>query len=426
MVGPADTLHAVKPVKPMVTLAVTLALIATACTRQPTEQAVATTTSQATTSSAAVSTTTQPSTTTSDAPLKAVSVIGIPNDLAQATGLLLSTVSDSRNDAGRLSSDLVAHHAGVIGDLPKSYTATAAIQALDTGGSVAIVELETGDFVALADEGDGWIAVGASLGSLGFTPWFGENPRRILVLGSDARPGGDPAVHRMDSIHLLTSVPDQAAGAILGYPRDSYVNTPYGEMRINAITSSSRGPEALFSQFTDEWDIPLEGYILTGFAGFEDLVAATIGRLTITLPRSIPTQEWFAGFRSGEQTLNPTRTLDFSRTRKLIPGGDFTRSWHQGLVMKATLTMLQDRPLSDLPILIGELAKYTETNLTATDLIQLGSAAMLMDIASISNDVLPGHLGRGAGGTSVVYLEPEADSIVADVLDDGLLNNPNE
>jgi hypothetical protein len=48
---------------------------------------------------------------------------------------------------------------------------------------------------------------------------------------------------------------------------------------------------------------------------------------------------------------------------------------------------------------------------------------MIMDIAEISNDVLPGQLGRGAGGTSVVYLEPEADDIVADVIDDGLLNN---
>lgn len=413
-----------KSSNPLLTLAVALAFIAAACNTQPTAEAVDTTTSQATTSSAAVSTTAEPTTTTTAAPLKAVAVIGIPNDLAMATGLLLSTVSDSRNDIGNLNNELVAHHAGVIGDLPDRYTATATVQSLDTGGSVAIVELETGDFVALADEGDGWIAVGAHLGSLGFTPWFGENPRRILVLGSDARPGGDAAVHRMDSIHILTSVPDQAAGAILGYPRDSYVDTPYGEMRINALTSSSRGPEALFSQFTDEWGIPLEGYILTGFAGFEDLVAATIGRLNITLPRSIPTQEWFAGFRSGEQTLNPTRTLDFSRTRKLIPGGDFTRSWHQGLVMKATLTMLQDRPLTDLPVLIGELAKYTETNLTATDLIQLGAAGMLMDIAEISNDVLPGHLGRGAGGTSVVYLEPEADDIVADVIDDGLLNTP--
>jgi LCP family protein required for cell wall assembly len=406
-----------------VALVVAVATLASACNTQPADQGVTTTLTQATTTSSGATTTAPaPATTTTSAPLETVVVTGIPADLAVVVGQLLSAIQDPRNDTANLDEGLVAHHADMIGDLPQSYDATATVQELDIGGSVAIVELHTGDFLALANEGQGWVAVGAQLGTLGFTPWFGENPRRVLVLGSDARPGGNAAVHRMDSIHILTSVADQASGAILGYPRDSYVDTPYGEMRINALTSSSRGPEALFSQFTEEWDIPLEGYILTGFAGFEDLIAATIGRLSITLPRSIPTQEWFAGFSSGEQALNPTRALDFSRTRKLIPGGDFTRSWHQGLVMKATLTMLQDRPISDLPVLIGELAKYTETNLTSTDLIQLGAAGMMMDVSQISNDVLPGHLGRGAGGASVVFLEPEADDIVADVIDDGLLN----
>jgi LCP family protein required for cell wall assembly len=406
-----------------VALVVAVATLASACNTQPADQGVTTTLTQATTTSSGATTTAPaPATTTTSAPLETVVVTGIPADLAVVVGQLLSAIQDPRNDTANLDESLVAHHADVIGDLPQSYDATATVQELDIGGSVAIVELHTGDFLALANEGQGWVAVGAQLGTLGFTPWFGENPRRVLVLGSDARPGGNAAVHRMDSIHILTSVADQASGAILGYPRDSYVDTPYGEMRINALTSSSRGPEALFSQFTEEWNIPVEGYILTGFAGFEDLIAATIGRLSITLPRSIPTQEWFAGFSSGEQTLNPTRALDFSRTRKLIPGGDFTRSWHQGLVMKATLTMLQDRPISDLPVLIGELAKYTETNLTSTDLIQLGAAGMMMDVSQISNDVLPGHLGRGAGGASVVFLEPEADDIVADVIDDGLLN----
>ncbi|MGI9584944.1 MAG: LCP family protein [Acidimicrobiia bacterium] len=412
--------------KPLIALVAAVAIGASACNAQPAEQSTTTAPPLASTTTVGASTTTTAAaTTTTVAPIETVGVTGIPADLAFAVEQLLSAIQDPRNETPNVDEALVEHHTGVIGDLPASYVASATVQELDTGGSVAIVELETGDFAALADEGDGWYVVGAQLASLGFTPWLGDDPRRVLVLGSDARPGGDAAVHRMDSIHILTSVADEASGAILGYPRDSYVSTPYGEMRINALTSSSRGPEALFSQFTEEWNIPLEGYILTGFAGFEDLVAATIGRLTITLPRSIPTQEWFAGFPSGEQTLNPTRTLDFSRTRKLIPGGDFTRSWHQGLVMKATLTMLQDRPVSDLPVLIGELAKYTETNLTATDLIQLGAAAMLMDISQISNDVLPGHLGRGAGGASVVFLEPEADDIVADVIDDGLLNKSN-
>jgi LCP family protein required for cell wall assembly len=223
----------------------------------------------------------------------------------------------------------------------------------------------------------------------------------------------------------LTSVPSEHSGAILGYPRDSWIDSQYGSMRINALTSSGRGPDALFGFFTDTWEVPLEGYILTGFAGFEDLVGAALGRVTLTIPIPIPTQEWFDGFSKGEQRLNPTRLLDFARTRKLIPGGDFTRSYHQGIVMLAALTMIQEKSIGDLPGLLAILTRYTTTNLTATDLIQLGAAAMEMDIGSITNEVLPGSLGRAGGGASVVFLDQGFETIVEDVTDDGLRNSSN-
>lgn len=243
------------------------------------------------------------------------------------------------------------------------------------------------------------------------------------MLGSDARPGGDAAVHRMDSIHVVTAVPSEGAGTILGWPRDTWISSPFGEMRINALTSSGRGPDALFDHFTATWDIPLDGYILTAFAGFEDLVAASVGRLLINLPISIPTQLWWPGFSSGEQTLTPARTLEYARTRKGVRNGDFSRSKHHGVIMLAVLTMLRQGSVEDVPALLGELVKYTETNLTPTDLIQLGVAAFYMDIGEITNEVLPGHLGRAGGGASVVFLEPEAEDIVGDVIEDGIRNN---
>jgi hypothetical protein len=90
--------------------------------------------------------------------------------------------------------------------------------------------------------------------------------------------------------------------------------------------------------------------------------------------------------------------------------------------MKAMLTMLLDRPITDVPMLLGALVKYAETNLTPTDLIQLGTAGFLLNVEDISNEVLPGKLGRGAGGASVVLLDPGFEDIVADVVDDGLRN----
>lgn len=400
--------------------AIVLALVATACSPTTAIEATTTTPSIAPTTTR-VSTTTTVAITTTTRPLETVRVIGdMPPEIAAATGAFLSTVHDPRNDTAAIEPELIAHHAALSGSLDEVYSGTATTKELETGGAVAVVTLEGEELIILADEGAGWHVVGSDL-ALGAGPWFGESPRRVLVLGSDARPGGAPAVHRMDSIHVLTAVPQEGAGTILGWPRDTWIESPYGDMRVNALTTSGRGADAIFSHFTDTWDIPLDGYILTAFSGFEKLIAASVGRLIINLPISIPAQEWWPGFRSGEQTLNPTRTLDYARTRKQVPGGDFARSKHQGVIMLAVLTMLQQGSVEDVPSLLGELVKYTETNLSPSDLIQLGVAAFYMDVGDVTNTVLPGQLGRATGGKSVVFLDPEADGIITDVIADGLL-----
>jgi LCP family protein required for cell wall assembly len=401
-----------------------LSLLGTACSPAASEE-VTTTAASTTTVEPPATTTLPPETTTTAAtPLKTVRIAGdIPIALAEASQIFLSNIQDARNDTLGLDPDMIAHHQDLEGGLDDAYTGTATIQDLETGGAVAVVQLDNGDLLLLADEGAGWRVVGADLSSTGTDPWFGESPRRVLVLGSDARPGGDAAVHRMDSIHVVTAVPESGEGTILGWPRDTWVGTPFGEMRINALTSSGRGPVALFNHFTNSWEVPLDGYILTAFSGFEDLIASSVGRLLINLPIAIPTQLWWPGFSSGEQTLTPARTLEYARTRKGVRNGDFSRSKHHGVIMLAVLTMLQQGSVEDVPVLVGELVRYTDTNLKPADLIQLGVAAFYMDVGEITNEVLPGHLGRAGGGASVVFLEPEATQIIADVIEDGILND---
>jgi anionic cell wall polymer biosynthesis LytR-Cps2A-Psr (LCP) family protein len=406
------------------------ALVLAACTPAATDEPPTTTAPSATSSSSTEAPTTTEqaeTTTTTEEPLAVVSVSGeMPSDLSQAASMFMSVIQDPRNDAGDIDPALVEHLAAASGELDDAYSAVATTQELSTGGSVGVVTLSSGDLLLLAEEGNGWTVVGADLSSPDIEPWFGTSPLRVLVLGSDARPGAAAGVSRMDSIHIVTAVPEQQAGTILGFPRDSWVSTQYGDMRINALTASRRGPDAIYSFFTEDWEIPLDGYILTAFSGFERLIGATIGRLLIDLPRSVPSRLYWPGFSAGEQRLSPTRTLELARTRKGVPGGDFTRSMNQGLIMLATLTMLQQGTVQDVPLLLGELVEYTETNLTPTDLIRLGAAAFVLDVGTIDNVVLPGKLGRATGGASVVFLDPEAEDIIADVVDDGLLTPPDE
>ena len=365
--------------------------------------------------------TTSSSTTTTTEPLGHVDVEGdLPPGLTESVAALLSWQRDPRNDVPAIPEGLSAHLADQPLATPDTVSATATSAAIE-GGEIAVVETDSGDLLLAADEGSGWMIVGANPAS--GTPWYGEEPRMVLVIGSDARVGTDQQTHRADSIHVLTANPSEGTATILGFPRDSWVSTAYGSMKFTSLMAG-RGPQAMVDQFVDEWGLPVEGYVVTGFEGFEDLMGQ-IGYLPIELPRAIPNQAWWAGWPVGDQTLSPQRTLEYSRTRKGIPGGDLTRSANQGLVMLAVLRLLQMNDVADAPEIVSVLLDHTWTSLTPTDLVQLAATIHTLDADEIDNVVVPGTLGQ-AGAASVVRLTPEADEMLSDLADNGLLDEGTE
>jgi len=396
---------------------VAVAVLISACTAgEPTQE---TTTTGATTTGPTTTTTTTAATTT--APLRTIDVMAagdVPDGVATAAAAVLSKAADQRNPDPDAAEGLVAHLAALT--LPDSITIVSMRTAtLPDGQVLGVARTDSGDVVLAIDETSGWRIVGADMGSLGAEPWYGESPHMVLIIGSDARPGQDPVRFHADSIHVVTAIPERGTGAILGWPRDSFVPTPYGDMKITALMVN-RGPEVMKTFFEDHWELPIEGYIATGFRGFENLIGV-LGRLVIDIPRALPTQEWFAGFSAGEQSLTPVRALDYARTRKRVPGGDLTRSFNQGLVMLAALRMIQMNGIDEVPDLVAALVEHTYTDLTPEQLLQLGASAFAIDPGVIENQVLPGEVGR-AVGASVVFLDPEAEVIIADLREDGLLN----
>ena len=398
-----------------------LALLAAACTSDseaaPDVAPASTTTPPiATTQAAEPTTTSQAPTTSTTREVETVTVDGdLPKGILAAIATVLSWQRDDRNETPTLPEGLAEHLADVPLSTPDEVSVTGTTAAIE-GGEIAVVETDTGDVLLAADEGDGWRIVGADPAA--GPPWYGEEPRLVMVIGSDARPGESQERLRADSIHLLTANPSEGTGTILGFPRDSWVSTPYGSMKFTSLMAG-RGPQVMVDKVVDTWDLPVEGYVVTGFKGFENLMK-NLGNLQIDLPRAIPTQAWWPGFRAGEQTLSPQRTLEYARTRKQVPGGDFTRSANQGVVMLAVLRLLQMNDIADAPEIISVLLDHTWTSLTPTDLIQLSATVHTLDPDEINNVVLPGTLGR-AGTASVVYLAPEADEILADLGDDGLV-----
>jgi len=394
-------------------------LIAAACS--PSVAETTATTLSTTTTLPLSTTTTGSSTTTTTAPVISVRVEGeLPDELLAVVASLLSWQIDDRNKPPEIPEGLEAHLAdhpiATTDDLEVTGT-TAEVE----GGEVGVVLTESGDVLLAADEGAGWQIVGAHPAD--GAPWYGDEPRLVMVIGSDARVGTNQQTHRADSIHLLTANPSNGTGTILGFPRDSWVSTKHGTMKFSSLMSG-RGPQVMVDQVIDTWDLPVEGYVVTGFEGFEDMMNQ-VGYLPIDLPRAIPNQAWWNGWPAGEQTLSPQRALEYSRTRKGIPGGDLTRSANQGLVMMAVLHLLQMNDIVDTPEIVRVLLDYTWTSLTPTDLIQLGAAVHTLDPESIDNVVVPGTPGW-AGKASVVRLDPDVDEILADLGDDGLLSEDDE
>ena len=54
----------------------------------------------------------------------------------------------------------------------------------------------------------------------------GRRTITILAIGSDARPGQNPLASRADSIHVIFLHPREAAGGVVGIPRDSSCRSP--------------------------------------------------------------------------------------------------------------------------------------------------------------------------------------------------------
>lgn len=401
----------------LVTTLLAVAMIAGACSGgegSPTTTRLPTTTAPPSTTVSEPPTTLSPTTTTTR-PVLEVAIGGdLPAGMSAPLEALYSWLADDRNPEPAIPSGLIEHLAPISGT-PTDRTASATTATLANGDQVAVAHVDD-DIVLLVDEGDGWRVVGADVAAT--TPWYGKSPRLVLILGSDARVGQNQQRYRADSVHLLSVVPETGEGAIVGFPRDSWVDGPNGGIKLTSLMAG-RGPEIMLSTITDLSDLPIEGYFVTGFKGFDALIKA-LGGLVIDLPTRMRSGNNWANYAAGLQKLTPMLTLRLARIRKGLPRGDFDRSVNQGRIMLAAMDMVQPMGIDLLPNWLRILTDNTWTDLSTEDLLTLGASAYAVGSDKMANVVLPGKVGR-AGKASVVYLdEAGIDAIFRD-LEDGTL-----
>ncbi len=249
-------------------------------------------------------------------------------------------------------------------------------------------------------------------------------PIYILAIGSDARPGVCMPVDRClaDSIHLVGVNTKKRRATIVGFPRDSYVEIPgQGQGRINEALHEG-GPELLVETVEDLTGVTIDYYLLTSFEGLTGMVDA-VGGINVEIPYPMNDPASGTSFEPGIEHLDGREALRFSRDRKSVPNGDFSRSENQGRLIEAALRAVK-RDVEDDPaelfrwILAG--IRHIDTDLSFTEIFDLMVTALSIKDQGVTNVVVPGGLGF-AGTASIVTLGDDAEALFEDLRKDGLV-----
>ncbi|MGH8914342.1 MAG: LCP family protein [Acidimicrobiia bacterium] len=290
--------------------------------------------------------------------------------------------------------------------------ATAYIGALADGPRVAVVT--AGDDVTLAVGDPDWRVVGGWWPSRKVGAVLGEFPRMVAVVGSDARPDEDRETARSDSIHFV-SLDGQGSAEIVGLPRDSWVELPTGgHSKVNAALSFG-GPELMMQTFTELTGAEFDGYLLTGFAGFQGMIDV-LGGLEIDVPKALNDRAAKASISAGLQVLAASDALAFTRVRKALADGDFGRSANGGLALIAAAGMVKTMGVTSIPDLMERSWDMYSTDMTAEELLTLAAAITRVELDQVSNTVAAGSSGS-AGRASVVFLADSAYQTFEDMRD---------
>ncbi|MDD3654592.1 MAG: LCP family protein [Desulfotomaculaceae bacterium] len=240
----------------------------------------------------------------------------------------------------------------------------------------------------------------------------------VLLLGVDARQG--ETTTRTDTIILASVDKKSNQMSLLSIPRDTRVNIPgHGYDKINSA-SVYGGPELSMKVAENLLGIPVKYYVLVNFSGFKDIVDA-LGGVTLEVEQNMyhwdPEDKgaYQINLKKGVQRLNGDKALQYVRYRDYAMGDvDRTKCQQKFLVALAKET-LQPSTIPKLPKLVTEINRYVKTNMSATTLYTLASAAKDLENANILTQTLPGRPVNINGGSYWGVDPSEAKQVVANL-----------
>lgn len=212
---------------------------------------------------------------------------------------------------------------------------------------------------------------------------------RIMVLGSDARPGGG---YRTDIIMMVTINPNKGTVSALSFPRDLYVNIPgWGMNRINTAMGYG-GFSLLASTLETNFGVRPTRYIMTTFNSFVSIIDS-LGGVDVVASKTLSDKCKFkvpqnvnniCTVKPGTTHMNGTFALWYVRSRHT--SSDIDRERRSQEVLQAIFQKLFSLDaLTRIPELYDAYRKNVETNLTVDDVVKMApvAAGLVLDSTKI-------------------------------------------
>ena len=235
---------------------------------------------------------------------------------------------------------------------------------------------------------------------------------RIMVLGSDARPGGG---YRTDIMMMVTINPGSGSVTALSFPRDLYVNIPgWGMNRINTAMEFG-GFAELQATLETNFGVRPNHYILTTFNSFLSIIDSLGG---VDVVASQPLYDKCKNIKTpiarnnycnvpvGTTHMNSDLALWYVRSRHTT--SDLDRERRSQEVFQAMFQKLFSlKALTRISELYDLYRKNVETDLTLSDIIGLApvAAGVALDRSKIRRYTI-------AGGAVYDYTVPESGAMV--------------
>ena len=211
----------------------------------------------------------------------------------------------------------------------------------------------------------------------------------ILAVGIDDVQGS----HRSDTIAVVAINIEDRFVKVLSLPRDLRVQIEgHGWQKLNHAYAYG-GIDLLSSTINNFLGIPLHYHVIVNYQSFPKLVDL-LGGVEIDVPKRLRYTDRAGGLHidipAGRQLLDGKTALEFVRFRHDALG-DIGRIQRQQLFLREILNKIrQPETLADLPEIVEQATRFFQTEIQATQAIQLVNYLKDLDGSRFSFETMPG------------------------------------